>query len=165
MSIFNNDVIYEIAKYLDERDYLTIRFVFRVPYEHIYDDTLNGAIWLIKKGFRIHEVVLKYMLYSEVAIYDSWYAYRYAIYANKGAWPQGEDTIKTAADCSYYYAKNVIKGPWPSGEKIIATDANYSYLYAKNIIKNRWPPGEAAIRSNKYDSKSYDNFIDTCFQN
>lgn len=41
---FTEGIIYEIVKYLSGDDYFNTRFVFRVPYEHIYDDTLSGAI-------------------------------------------------------------------------------------------------------------------------
>jgi hypothetical protein len=162
---FTEGIIYEIAKYLSGNDYLTIRFVFRVPYEHIYDDTPSGAIWLIKKGFQTNSVVIEHSNNPEVAMHNAWLAYKYARDVINGAWPPGEDVIKTDEHYSYWYALEVINGPWPSGEPVIAINSCCAYYYAKNIIKNRWPPGEAAIRSNKYDSISYDNFIDTCFQN
>ena len=90
---------------------------------------------------------------------DPNYAFAYAKYIIKDAWPPGEAIIAKDADFSYLYAKNVIKGAWPPGEAAIAKDPENSFSYATEVIKGPWPPGEPAIDHSEVYSKLYKKFL------
>jgi hypothetical protein len=128
----DSGIVYEISKFVNATDYLNIRYVWKIPGEHIKQDTLSCAIWLLKKGFRSHKIVLKYSNILSVAMLDAEYAYLYA--CNIG--------------CSCVEVEPIISG-----------DACYSYWYARDIIKGRWSPGEKAIENNKICSYLYDRFL------
>ena len=149
-----SDIINEITKYLDNKEYLNMRLVWPVL-EIVKDDGLQGAIWLSKMGFFGHRVVRKYQHSPEVAKYNAEYAYHYAKYFVKGPWPDGEAVISMDAEYSYSYAHTIIKDRWSLGEPIILTRAIMAYYYAENVIKGIWPDGEYIINTDRLCSVWY----------
>ncbi len=97
-----------------------------------------------------HPVLKKFFKEKEkenVDINGPAWAYKYAKYAIKGRWPEGEEVIKTDPEQAYWYAKEIIKGRWPEGEEVFKTDPDWAFKYAKEIIKGRWPEGEEVFKT------------------
>jgi hypothetical protein len=133
MNNFDDVIIYEITKYLETKDYLNARFVWRISNE-IINDTLEGAIWLTKKGFHKQIHVHLYMNEPTYAMHYSNIAVRYALIVIAGRWPPGEAVIMTCDNASYLYAFLVLKQRWIPGERIILKHGYYIYWYAKNVL-------------------------------
>ena len=60
-------------------------------------------------------------------------AYKYAIYVEKGPWPEGEPAIKKIPHLACQYAENILKHRWLEAEDIIKTSPRYWDRYKKHF--------------------------------
>lgn len=152
-----SDNVNDIISYLDGRDYLTARLVFRDIKEDqisfIYDKhkvepfNLNDteyAIFLAKKN--LFKRLKCYKNIRSVAIYNAKWANR--LTRSFTRWPEAEKIIIKNVRQATVYAIFNIRGRWHEAEKYIINDAYFAYKYAIDAIKCPWPIAEPTILKN-----------------
>ena len=125
-------------------------------------------------GYRCPEV-------EDIIATNPEYAYKYAMYAIKGKWLQGEDAIYTDPTVAtayvihvlgkkrcrrlekliwddpinaFNYAMHVIGGRWRKAEPYIAS-SDMALYYATHIMKGRFPQGESNIALQGWRARPY----------
>jgi hypothetical protein len=138
---FTEGVIYEIVKYLDGKDYLNCRLIWRFECDNI-EKLLPVAQFLASKNLINNSLVEHFSHNPKVAIGRAEWVYKYALSMNQ-RWPEGESIIATSAKYSYKYSTDVYYD-WANRQnnKVallnIMSSPKYACKYAVRMA-TRWP--------------------------